>query len=187
MRNKSNRSQFSRLGTDGRRPARQERGVRAAHLWCEDSELGFTFVKDRTNGACFIWVRGLGRLLVIVPLTQKPDAILMGLTKRVKARASRSLALTRLLNPALCSQLRGVCRGLSRMAKPPRSGATQWHPLQHTTDTQQSIKHFGEGTADTKVHPKPLFFAYAKPNYEEVSTVVSPSSDPCLWYEFQPM
>ncbi|MEN9873546.1 MAG: hypothetical protein RL186_443 [Pseudomonadota bacterium] len=67
----------------------------------------------------------------------------MGLTKRVKARAARSLALTRLFKSALKSEQRAVCRGLSRMAQPPRSGATKWHPLQFTTDTQQSIQHFG--------------------------------------------
>ncbi|MEN9873541.1 MAG: hypothetical protein RL186_438, partial [Pseudomonadota bacterium] len=76
-------------------------------------------------------------LLVIVPLTQKPDAIVMGLTNRVKARASRSSALTRLLKPARKLRCLGVSRGLSRMAQPPRSGATQWRALQHTTDTQQ--------------------------------------------------
>ncbi|MEN9874774.1 MAG: hypothetical protein RL186_1671, partial [Pseudomonadota bacterium] len=35
----------------------------------------------------------------------------MGLTKRVKARASRSSALTRLLKPALCPQFRGRLSG----------------------------------------------------------------------------
>ncbi|MEN9875003.1 MAG: hypothetical protein RL186_1900, partial [Pseudomonadota bacterium] len=105
-------------------------------------------------------------------LTQKPDAIFVGLPNRVKARAARSLALTRLLKPALCSEQRAVCRGLSRMAKPPRSGATQWHPLQTTTDTQQSMQHFGKGTAVTKVRvwtpPFPqVFFQF------ECSAIVS--------------
>ncbi|MEN9855702.1 MAG: hypothetical protein RLZZ157_828, partial [Pseudomonadota bacterium] len=109
----------------------------------QGSELRITLVSGRQNGAHPSKARGRGRLLVIVPLTQKPDAMVMGLTKRVKARAARSLALTRLLKPARCSQFRGVCRGLSRMAQPPRSGATQWHPLQTPTDTQQLMQHFG--------------------------------------------
>ncbi|MEN9855832.1 MAG: hypothetical protein RLZZ157_958 [Pseudomonadota bacterium] len=134
-------------------------GKMGACAQSEGSERGLTHVIARSNGACFNWARGLGQLLVIVPLTQKPVSIIMGLTKRVKARAARSSALTRLLKPALCSQFRGVCRRLSRMAQPPRSGATQWHPLQALADTQQSLQHFGNGTAVTKVRPKPLLLA----------------------------
>jgi hypothetical protein len=41
---------------------------------------------------------------------------------------SRSLALTRWFKPALKSHVHAICWGLSRMAKPPRSGAMTWHP-----------------------------------------------------------
>ncbi|MEN9856258.1 MAG: hypothetical protein RLZZ157_1384 [Pseudomonadota bacterium] len=66
----------------------------------------------------------------------------MGLTNRVKARAARSAAVTRLLKPALKSE-------------------------QRPTDTQQSIQHFGIGTAVTKVRSKPLLLC-------GLSTVVYP-------------
>ncbi|MEN9855878.1 MAG: hypothetical protein RLZZ157_1004 [Pseudomonadota bacterium] len=63
----------------------------------------------------------------------------MGLTNRVKARASRSAALTRLLKPALCSEV---------------------------TDTQQWMQHFGKGGAVTKVNPKPLLLLRVNPTSE---------------------
>jgi hypothetical protein len=62
------------------------------------------------------------------------------------------------------------------MAQPPRSGATQWHPLQRSTDTQQSMQQFGEGTAVTKVRPKPLLLSQFKPNFEDALNGISPSS-----------
>ncbi|MEN9873742.1 MAG: hypothetical protein RL186_639 [Pseudomonadota bacterium] len=144
----------------------------------QGSECGLTRVKDRRVALIPAVKRGRGQLLVIVPLTQKPDVIVMGLSNRVKARAARSAALTRLLNPASCSVVQVVCRGLSSTAKPPRSGAKQWHPLQHRADIQQSMQHFGIGTAVTKVRPKPLLLASVRPMLVGFSIAVNPSLEP---------
>jgi hypothetical protein len=59
--------------------------------------------------------------LVIILLTQRPVSIVMGLIKRIKARASRSLALTRLLKPArrvlLGGRLTGAVKDCEATAK----------------------------------------------------------------------
>jgi hypothetical protein len=98
----------------------------------------------------------------------------MGLSNRVKARASRSLDLTHLLKPAPCSVASGPsvggCQGWrSHREAGPRSGV-----LYSTGQTLNNRYSTLVGIAVTKVRPKPLFFARLKPILVEVPTFVTP-------------
>jgi hypothetical protein len=100
---------------------------------------------------------------VIILLTQKLVTIVMGLINRVKARASRSKALTRLLKPAprsassrrrvVAPSVGGCQGGRSHRKAGPRSGILDC--FRQTINNRYSTL---VGTAVTKVRHKPLLF-----------------------------